>query len=203
MDKTTIFFAKNLDENIRLDKFLTNKLKNLTRSQIKKIIISKSVKIDNNITVMASEKIKNGNRIDVLIQKHNLIKIQQYDGHSFPFPDNCFDTVMFIDVLHHTNFSVQLLKEAFRVARRHVIIKDHLCESRLAWCTLMILDWAGNMPYKIKVPCNYFSRVQWEKNFQKASLIVDTWHSSVKTYPLPLSLVFDRYYNFITRLSKP
>ena len=27
------------------------------------------LKIDNNIAVMASEKIKNGNRIDVLIQK--------------------------------------------------------------------------------------------------------------------------------------
>jgi ribosomal 50S subunit-recycling heat shock protein len=76
MDKTTIFFAKNSDENIRLDIFLTTKLKDLTRSQIKKIIVSKAVKIDNNIVVMASEKIKNGNRIDVLIQKkrENYIK---------------------------------------------------------------------------------------------------------------------------------
>ena len=69
MDKTTTFFAKNSDENVRLDKFLTSNLKDLSRSQIKKIIVSKAVKIDNNVAVMASEKIKNGNRIDVLIQK--------------------------------------------------------------------------------------------------------------------------------------
>jgi len=81
MDKTTIFFAKNSDENIRLDIFLTTKLKDLTRSQIKKIIVSKAVKIDNNIVVMASEKIKNGNRIDVLIQKkrENYIKPKKID----------------------------------------------------------------------------------------------------------------------------
>jgi ribosomal 50S subunit-recycling heat shock protein len=69
MNKTTTFFGKNSDENVRLDIFLTSNLKDLSRSQIKKIIVSKAVKIDNNVAVMASEKIKNGNRIDVLIQK--------------------------------------------------------------------------------------------------------------------------------------
>jgi 23S rRNA pseudouridine1911/1915/1917 synthase len=81
MDKTTTFFAKDSDENIRLDKFLTSKLKGLTRSQIKRIIVSKAVKIDNNIIIMTSEKIKNGNRIDVLIQekKEKYIKPKKID----------------------------------------------------------------------------------------------------------------------------
>ena len=81
MDKTTTFFAKDSDENIRLDKFLTSKLKGLTRSQIKRIIVSKAIKIDNNIIIMASEKIKNGNRIDVLIQekKEKYIKPKKID----------------------------------------------------------------------------------------------------------------------------
>ena len=81
MDKTTTFFAKDSDENIRLDKFLTSKLKDLTRSQIKRIIVSKAVKIDNNIIIMTSEKIKNGNRIDVLIQekKEKYIKPKKID----------------------------------------------------------------------------------------------------------------------------
>ena len=58
MNKTITFLAKETDKNLRLDKFLSNKLKTLTRSQIKKIIISKGVKINKKIVISASEKIK-------------------------------------------------------------------------------------------------------------------------------------------------
>jgi 23S rRNA pseudouridine1911/1915/1917 synthase len=68
MNKTTIFFALNSDKNLRLDKFLTNKLKILTRSQIKRIIESKGVKIDKEIVVAASEKIKKGNKVEVFLK---------------------------------------------------------------------------------------------------------------------------------------
>ena len=76
MNKTTIFFALNSDKNIRLDKFLTNKLKNFTRSQIKKIIESKGVKVNKKTVTSASEKIKNGSQVEVFIQKRedNYIK---------------------------------------------------------------------------------------------------------------------------------
>ena len=46
MNKTITFFAKDLDKKIRLDKYLTNSLKTFTRSQIKKIILSKNIKIN-------------------------------------------------------------------------------------------------------------------------------------------------------------
>lgn len=68
MNKTTTFFALNSDKNLRLDLFLTKKLKIFTRSQIKKFIIAKKVKIDKKIIVSASEKIKNGNHIEILIK---------------------------------------------------------------------------------------------------------------------------------------
>ena len=51
MDKTITFLAKDSDKNLRLDKFLTNKLKTLTRSQIKKVIISKGVRINKKIVL--------------------------------------------------------------------------------------------------------------------------------------------------------
>jgi len=69
MNKTTTFFVKNIDNNSRLDKFLTKKLKMYTRSQIKKIITSKSVSVDSKIIISASQKIKNGNKIDIFKQK--------------------------------------------------------------------------------------------------------------------------------------
>ena len=70
MNKTITFLAKDSDKNLRLDKFLTNKLKTLTRSQIKKVIISKGVKINKKIVLSASEKVKDGNQIEILISEN-------------------------------------------------------------------------------------------------------------------------------------
>jgi len=70
MDKTITFLAKDSDKNLRLDKFLTNKLKTLTRSQIKKVIVSKGVRINKKIILSASERIKDGNQIEILISEN-------------------------------------------------------------------------------------------------------------------------------------
>ena len=83
MNKTTTFFAENKDNNLRLDKFLTAKLKNFTRSQIKKIITSANVKINNRIVTSASEKIKKGSKINVEIKKNKTqLTIQAYSGNA-------------------------------------------------------------------------------------------------------------------------
>ena len=76
MNKTTIFFAQFKDNNLRLDKFLTNKLISFTRSQIKKIIDSKAIKIDNQIIISASRKVKDGEKICIIhqYQKNENIK---------------------------------------------------------------------------------------------------------------------------------
>ena len=76
MNKTTIFFAQYEDNNLRLDKFLTNKLTSFTRSQIKKIIDTQAIKINNQIIVSASKKVKNGDKICILhqFQKNENIK---------------------------------------------------------------------------------------------------------------------------------
>ena len=71
MNKTTIFFAQYEDNNLRLDKFLTNKLMSFTRSQIKKIIDSSAIKIDNQIIVSASRKVKEGEKICILHRFQN------------------------------------------------------------------------------------------------------------------------------------
>ncbi len=68
MNKTTTFFTKNEDKKLRLDKFLTIKLKTVTRSQIKKIIDSGDVKIDNKEAISTSQKIKVGSKIEILFK---------------------------------------------------------------------------------------------------------------------------------------
>ena len=67
MNKTITFLAKDLEKKIRLDKFLTENLKNLSRSQIKKIIVSKNIKINKKQINASSEKIKENDLIEVNI----------------------------------------------------------------------------------------------------------------------------------------
>ena len=65
MNKTITFLAKDLEKKIRLDKFLTENLKNISRSQIKKIIVSKNIKINKKQIIASSEKIKENDLIEV------------------------------------------------------------------------------------------------------------------------------------------
>ena len=67
MNKTITFLAKDLVKKMRLDKFLTENLKNLSRSQIKKIIVSKNIKINKKQIIASSEKIKENDLIEVYI----------------------------------------------------------------------------------------------------------------------------------------
>ncbi len=76
MNKTITFLAKDSDKNLRLDKFLTNKLEALTRSQIKKVILLKGVRINKKIVLSASEKIKSGNEIQILISENKVDHIK-------------------------------------------------------------------------------------------------------------------------------
>ena len=59
MNKTITFLAKDLGKKIRLDKYLADNLNDFTRSQIKKIILSKNIKLNKKLINSASEKVKN------------------------------------------------------------------------------------------------------------------------------------------------
>ena len=67
MNKTIKFLVKNLDNKQRLDKFLTNNIEDITRSQIKKIILSGGVIINEKTIFSSSEKIKGGDEIKIIL----------------------------------------------------------------------------------------------------------------------------------------
>ena len=66
--------------------------------------------------------------IDVFQRKDAVMPMQTFDGESIPYAEGSFDIVMFVDVLHHASKPLTLLREATRVARQAVLIKDHLVE---------------------------------------------------------------------------
>ena len=81
MNKTITFLAKETNKDNRLDKFITNKLTKFTRSQIKKIILSRNVKINHKTVSSPSQKIKLNDSIEISIfeKKNDYIKPKKID----------------------------------------------------------------------------------------------------------------------------
>ena len=76
MNKTTKFLVEKSGDNLRLDKYLASKLKKLTRSQIKKIILSKNVSMNREAISSPAQKIKCGDSIEILIIESRVDNIE-------------------------------------------------------------------------------------------------------------------------------
>jgi SAM-dependent methyltransferase len=85
------------------------------------------------------------------------ITCRAFDGVHLPFADESFDGCMFVDVLHHAPDAAAILREARRVSKKFILIKDHLAESALAHFRLRVMDWVGNRAHGVALPYNYLS----------------------------------------------
>jgi SAM-dependent methyltransferase len=141
--------------------------------------------------------------IDVLQRNDAVIPIDTFDGKSIPYGEGSFDVVMFVDVLHHASQPMTLLREAVRVARHAIVIKDHLAEGRLAHLTLRVMDWVGNARHGVALPYDYWSLAKWHRVFDKLGLRINSWESNLKLYPLPADLILGRSLHFIALLGMP
>lgn len=141
--------------------------------------------------------------IDVLVRDHTHIPVVKFDGTTIPFPDRSFDTVVFVDVLHHTNDPVLLLREAARVARNTIVIKDHTLDGFAAGATLRFMDRIGNRRYNVALPYNYWPKQEWLNAFEALSLTLRTWKSKLDLYPRPVDWFVGRSLHFIAQTALP
>lgn len=141
--------------------------------------------------------------IDVLQRNDAVIPIDTFDGKSIPYGEGSFDVVIFVDVLHHASQPMTLLREAVRVARHAIVIKDHLAEGSLAHLTLRVMDWVGNARHGVALPYDYWSLAKWHRVFDKLGLRINSWESNLKLYPLPADLILGRSLHFIALLGMP
>jgi len=140
--------------------------------------------------------------IDVLVRNDTKIPTKEFDGRTIPFTDATFDVAMFVDVLHHTDDPEQLMKEAARVSRHAVVIKDHLMHGPISGATLRFMDYVGNAHHGVRLPYNYLSPERWEELYRVARLKPGKTVSELRLYPWPASVIFDSNLHFISVLQK-
>lgn len=138
--------------------------------------------------------------VDVLVRPHTHVPVRVFDGVTLPYADQSFDVVTFVDVLHHTDDPEILLREAKRVARCAVILKDHTRESPISQATLRFMDWVGNAHHGVALPYNYWSKRQWRDAFRRIGLAEGTWVTALGLYPFPASVIFEHNLHFLARL---
>jgi ubiquinone/menaquinone biosynthesis C-methylase UbiE len=140
--------------------------------------------------------------IDVLLRPKTHIPVAKYDGTTIPFEDASFDMVMLIDVLHHTENPAALLREATRVTRRYVLLKDHFRNGVFAEATLRLMDWIGNIHHGVTLPYHYLSETEWRRIYDQVAVRPVETKRKLNLYPQPANLVFGRGLHFIALLEK-
>jgi SAM-dependent methyltransferase len=140
--------------------------------------------------------------IDILVRSETHIPVKPFNGRVIPYPDNSVDVIIFVDVLHHTHDARFLLREAARVTRRKVLVKDHLAENAIDHTILRFMDWVGNAPHGVALPYNYFSYGEWMDHFSQAGLKILSLDTKIPLYPVPFNLMFGGRLHFLAELER-
>ncbi|MGH9511671.1 MAG: class I SAM-dependent methyltransferase [Terriglobales bacterium] len=140
--------------------------------------------------------------IDVLIRNQPWIPVKPFDGRNLPYPDSSFDAVTLVDVLHHTLEPLALLREALRVSRRWLVVKDHVLQGLAAGLRLRLMDYAGNADHRVALPYNYISGKQWQDFQQMLKLRLIEKKTRLKLYPWPLDYTFGSGLHFVALYEK-
>jgi ubiquinone/menaquinone biosynthesis C-methylase UbiE len=142
--------------------------------------------------------------LDVLVRPDTAIDVAPFDGRSIPMAAKSVDVVTFFDVLHHASDPKALLREAGRVARSCIVIKDHVCDNALARVILRFMDDVGNKRFGVALPHNYWSARQWVETTAELRLDRTVWEvGGLGLYPMPASLVFGGRLHLLARLEVP
>lgn len=138
--------------------------------------------------------------VEVMPRPTSRIPVTAYNGIELPFADDSFDYVTIVDVLHHTDNPALVLREAARVARAGIVLKDHLLAGFLAGPTLRLMDWVGNRGHDVVLPYNYLADAQWQDVFRQSGLVPAVRQDQLGIYPRPFSWFFDRRLHFVALL---
>jgi hypothetical protein len=107
---------------------------------------------------------------------------------------------MAIDVFHHADDAEALMGEMKRVARRSLVIKDHLRHGLPSELILRAMDWVGNFRHGVRLPYSYWSEAEWRRAWDRAGICPVSILRHLHLYPFPLSLMFEADLHFVAML---
>lgn len=93
-----------------------------------------------------------------------MIPLTVYGGETIPYPDKSFDTVIFVNSLHHyknKDATKEAIKEAKRVAIKKIIIVDHAVNNFLMKLIVGLYDFIAN-PIGTTT-FNYLNLKEWKE----------------------------------------
>ncbi len=140
--------------------------------------------------------------IDIKIRPETKIPVTLFDGIKINADDNQLDYSLLIDVIHHAVDPVTLIKEASRVSKYGLIIKDHVSENNIDDVVLSFMDYVGNHFNNVDILYNYFSLYKWNETFKISGLKIENMKRKLGIYPFPFNYVFDRNLHMLCLLSK-
>jgi SAM-dependent methyltransferase len=138
--------------------------------------------------------------VDVHVRQQTFIEVQPYNGRDLPFPDASFDAVSLLDVLHHCEEPERVLREAVRVARSMVVLKDHFAFGPLSYKLLHYMDLVGNAKDRIPSPATYFHPREWVGLIDHAGARVAAIDWPLSIHGMPWGLVARPELEFTAKL---
>lgn len=135
--------------------------------------------------------------IDTLVRPDATIAVEVFDGLTVPHADGSFDYCLLVDVLHHAEDPMKLLREAARVAGQGVLIKDHYLQGFLAAEALRFMDDAHNRRYGVSLTYNYWTPAQWTAALNEVGLVAIRSSNRLGLYPFWAYWAFERSLHFM------
>ena len=90
MNKIINFLAENKDNNLRIDTFINNKEKSLSRTRIKNLILKEKLRLNDKILKSPSKRVNTGDRLSLQIP-------EPVEASLKPFNFKCFSIVTFLN----------------------------------------------------------------------------------------------------------
>jgi SAM-dependent methyltransferase len=137
---------------------------------------------------------------DVLEREKTFLPVDVFDGRTLPYADRSFDAVMIVDVLHHTDDPGRALREAARVCRGRILLKDHLADPWLGRARLEVMDRIGNARFGVALTYRYLDRRAWRELFREIGLREVAWEEKLRLYPAPVRWLFEDSLHFLAEL---
>lgn len=126
--------------------------------------------ISHHLSAMIGTAVKG---IDLATQTGALISYQRYDGRKFPIADKSVDALLLCYVLHHTQDTVEVLKEMRRTLRDGglAVIYEDIPKSVFD----RFICWVHNQQWRHRTgPCRFRQDYEWRRLFASVGFLIES-----------------------------